>query len=189
MNHNQETPTFWLESLGSDPNSPDQLFPIVYKKLRAMAGQALRKHKGCYTLQPTLLVDEAFMNLINQEGVEWRGRAHFYSVAAHAMRQIIIQYARRASSVKRGGNRKRITISPEMAISGGVDVDLLALNEALEKFAVDHPRRAKTVECKFFAGMEEEEVAEVLGVSTRTVRDDWRVARAWLRSMLEDVKG
>ena len=181
----QETPTFWLESLESNPDSPDQLFPIVYKKLRSMAGQALKKQKGCYTLQPTLLVNEAFMNLINQEGVEWRGRAHFYSVAAQAMRQIIIQYVRKASSAKRGGGQKKITLSPEMAISGDPGVDLLDLNEALEKLATKHPRRAKVVECKFFGGMGEEEVAEATGVSVRTVRDDWRVARAWLRSKLE----
>lgn len=161
-----------------------RLFPFVYDELRGIAGKWFARPAPNQTLQPTALVHEAFMHLVDQTQVDWRGRSHFFAVAATAMRQILIQHARRRNAAKRGAGWNRITLSQVAELGSGASFDVLDLDEALTRLARLHERQAKVVELRFFAELKNDEVAEVLGVSPRTVEMDWRTARAWLRSTL-----
>lgn len=175
-----------------DPNAAEQLLPIVYDELRALAGHAFASQRGGHTLQPTLLADEVFMKLVQKPDMSWEGRAHFFAVAAKAMRDLLVDYTRAKNARKRGGGWNRITLS---GLSGNEverpedTVDLIALEEALSELGTLDPRQAQIVELRFFAGLTVEEVACLLGVSERTVLYDWRMARAWLRARLEDEDG
>ena len=160
------------------------LMPLVYDELRALAESYLRLERPDHTLQATALVHEAYVRLIKQEGVEWRNRAHFFGVAAQAIRRILVDHARGRHRAKRGGGRQRVRLDEDVALLKDCDVDLIALDEALCNLAGFHARAARVVELRFFGGLGREEVGEFLGVSLRTVGDDWRLARAWLRREL-----
>lgn len=166
---------------GGDREAFDQLLPLVYDELRRVARGQLRRERPGHTLFPTALVHEAYLKLADQgEGVDWQGRAHFLAIASRAMRQILVDYARRKSAGKRGGDWERTTLTHRQL---GVEVrleDLLSLDAALDRLDRVDPRLRQVVEHRFFAGMTEEEVAEVLEVSARTVQRDWTKARAWL---------
>ncbi|HTA43244.1 MAG TPA: sigma-70 family RNA polymerase sigma factor [Bryobacteraceae bacterium] len=167
---------------GGDRSALDQLMPLVYRELRRLAAAFIRRERTGHTLQPTALVHEAYLRLVKQSAVESRSRAKFFAVAANLMRQILINHARRNRAGKRGGGRKE-QLQDSSAIAQP-EVDLLALNEALEKLAKVDPRKSHIVELRFFGGLTEDQIAEVLDVSPITVKRDWRVARAVLQSHL-----
>jgi RNA polymerase sigma-70 factor (ECF subfamily) len=167
-----------------DPDAADRLFPIVYDELRALARHCFQYQRPDHTLQPTALVNEAFLKLVDQSSVAWRSRAHFLAVAARAMRQILIDHARQRGRAKRGGEFCRVTMDQAVTPITDQDPELLDLDEALQRLARMDPRQSRIVELRFFGGMTVEEVAHVLDVSKTTVEAEWRMARAWLRKEL-----
>ena len=160
----------------------DELLPLVYDDLRVRARNYLRGSDG--RLQATELVHEAYLKLVDQSRADWRGRTHFFAVAAIAMRHIIVDHVRSRGRAKRGGDLQAVTLDEEVTPASGPDVDAFALYEALERLAALDPRQARIVELRFFAGLSVEEVAEALGVSKRTVEGEWTHAKAWLRAEL-----
>ena len=169
-----------------DREALDRLFPLVYAELRRLAKSYMRKERAGHTLQTTALIHEAYLRLIDAGQVEWRNRAHFFGVAARAMRQILVEMARERGCQKRGGGARRASLDEAMAIGAGLDEDLVALDEALEALAQFDARKAQVVEMRFFGGLTEEEIAAALDVSPETVRRDWRLARSWLRRRLSE---
>ena len=157
-----------------------RIFALVYDELRAVASRIMSRERPGHTLQPTVLVHEAYMKLIDQESLRWNDRAHFLAIAARAMRQILIDYARRRGTDKRGGPWKRVTLDDEIALGPGPDLELLDLNSALERLAALDGRAAHVAELRLFGGLSVEEAAHVLSVSPRTIKADWAMARMWL---------
>ena len=169
-----------------DRSAADRLFALVYRSLRDLASRYLKGERRDHTLSPTDLVHEAYMKLIDQTKVEWKGRTHFLAIGAQAMRRILVDHARYKQRAKRGGGRIRIQLNEQVALSPERGEDLLALDEALVKLAEVDPRQATIVELRFFGGLSVAEVAEVLGVSKRTVESEWTAVRAWLRRELTE---
>jgi RNA polymerase sigma factor (TIGR02999 family) len=169
------------------PAGPDEdLDALLYSELRALAGDFLGRERSDHTLQPTALVHEAWIRLSAQDGSRWTDRAHFFAIAAQAMRRILIDHARRKRADKRGGDRQRITLASDITPPlDSNEVDLLAIDEALGRLAELDARQAQVVELRFFAGLTVEEVGQALGVSARTVASEWRLARAWLSRELD----
>lgn len=163
----------------------DELFPLVYEGLRRIAHRHIAKEQSGHTLDTTALVHEAYLKLVDQTRVEWTDRAHFFGVAANAMRRILVDYARRYRAEKRGGTARRVSLTDSMLVTEARADTLLALDEALTELARIDERLSRIVECRFFAGLTEEETAEVVGVTARTVRRDWIKAKGWLHSALE----
>lgn len=163
-----------------DRAAANELMPLVYDEFRALAERQLRKERAGHTLQPTALVNEAYLRLIDQTRVDWHGRTHFFAVGAQAIRRILVDHARHHKRQKRGGGAARVALDEGVARAPQADEDVLALHEALERLAKLDARQAQIVEMRFFGGMSVEEVADVLGVSKRTVEADWTMARAWL---------
>ena len=171
---------FLLEARAGDREAMDRLFGLVYEELRRIAHHALRHERAGHTLGTTGLVHEAYFKLVDQTRVEWRDRAHFFGVASRAMRQVLVEYARRRGAVKRGG-RTRVVALEEGLVPAEERADaLLAVDEALTRLAAHDAELARVVECRFFAGLTEEETAETTGASLRTVQRQWRRAKAWL---------
>lgn len=169
---------------GRDPAVAERLFAVIYDELRSVAARCFQQQPLDHTLQPTALVNEAFLRLVDQTCVEWAGRAHFLAVAARAMRQILIDHARRRGAVKRGGGALQVTFDERITPITDTDPELLDLDEALHKLAQMDERQSKIVELRFFGGLTVEEVAHVLQISKATVEAEWRMARAWLRREL-----
>ena len=169
-----------------DRVSVDQLLELVYDDFRVMAAGYLRRESADLTLQPTALVHEAFLRLIDQSNVQWNGRTHFLAIGAQAMRRVLVDHARHRRREKRGGSRKRISFDEQMFLSREHDEDLLAVDELLAELQEIDPRQAKIVELRFFGGMTSSEVAEYLGISKSTADREWRVVRAWLRQQLTE---
>jgi RNA polymerase sigma factor (TIGR02999 family) len=169
---------------GDRVSAAGELLPLVYAQLRALAGSYFQQQQLSHTLQPTALVHEAYLKLVDQSAMEWKDRAHFFAVAATAMRQILIDHARRKHAAKRGGDWQRVTIDQAASPSSLGEIDVLALDEAMTTLASIDPRQARVVELRFFGGLSVEEAAEALKVSTRTVELDWRMAKAWLSKAL-----
>jgi RNA polymerase sigma-70 factor, ECF subfamily len=167
-----------------DREALDRLFPLVYAELRRLAKSYMRKERAGHTLQTTALIHEAYLRLIDAGQVEWQNRAHFFGVAARAMRQILVEMARERGCQKRGGGERRVSLDEAMTIGAELDEDLVSLDEALGALAQFDARKAQVVEMRFFGGLTEEEIAAALGVSPETVRRDWRLARSWLRRKL-----
>ena len=157
----------------------DRLVPRIHRELRKLAASYLRKERPDHTLQPTALVNEAFLKLVDQRAVKWQNRAHFFGIAAQAMRRILVDHARAHGAGKRGGGIRAIPLDDAMAI-GTVDINLLALDEALTRLAVIDPQQSRVVELRFFGGLTMEETAEVMRISPATVGREWRMAKAWL---------
>ena len=168
----------------------DRLFPLVYDELRAIAARQLSREQQGHTLDTTALVHEAYFRLIDQTRVAWSDRSHFYAVAAQAMHRILIDYARQYRAMKRGGDYARVALDDaDLAIDARADT-LLALDDALGRLAALDDRLSRVVECRFFGGLTEQETAEALGVTARTVRRDWTKAKGWLHQALgEHVAG
>ncbi len=158
----------------------EELVPLVYAELRRIAGRYVRRERAGHSLQATALVHEAYLRLLKDEDLSFESRAHFLGIAARSMRQILVEHARARDAEKRGGERRRITLDEGVASGGAVDVDLLALDEALERLAAQNGEHARIVELRFFGGLTNEETAAALGISPATVKRAWAVARAWL---------
>ena len=158
----------------------DRLYPLVYEELRRIAHRALRGERTGHTLGTTGLVHEAYLGLVDQTRLEYRDRAHFYGIAARAMRHILVDYARRHGAAKRGGNQRAIALDEAILAVEDRAEALLALDEALRELETVDPRLGQVVQCRFFGGFTEEETGEVLGVTARTVRRDWLKAKGWL---------
>ena len=167
-----------------DAAAAERLLPLVYDRLRGLANRFLGAERAGHTLQPTALVHEAFLKLVEQERVDWAGRTHFFAVGAKAMRRILVDHARGRRRDKRGGGAVRVELREGAALSPERDEDVLALDEALARLEARDARQARIVELRFFGGLNVEEVAEALGVSKRTVEADWTMLRAWLRREL-----
>jgi RNA polymerase sigma factor (TIGR02999 family) len=169
------------EVSGGNREAPARLMPLVYDELRRLADHYLRRERPDHTLQPTALVHEAYLRLIDQTRVDWQNRAHFFGVAAQLMRRILVDHARRHQAEKRGGFRQKLTLDEAVDYSQTRDVDLVRLDEALTALAQFDERQSRVVELRFFGGLTIEETAEALAVSPATVKVDWSMAKAWLR--------
>jgi RNA polymerase sigma factor (TIGR02999 family) len=162
----------------------NELIPVVYRELRKLAAAYLRRERPDHTLQTTALVHEAYLRLADQTPVACQGRTHFFAIAAHLMRQILVDHARERKAAKRGGGNKVALEEAHGLVSPGQEVDLIELDRALDKLAEFDLRQSRIVEMRFFAGLTEDEIAEVLGVAPITVKRDWRIARALLYKQL-----
>jgi RNA polymerase sigma-70 factor (ECF subfamily) len=162
----------------------DALLPVVYTELRRQAARYLRRERANHTLQPTALVHEAFLCLVDQRNIRWQNRAHFFGIAAQAMRRILIDHARRHARLKRGGPAAQVTLDEGMLSAEARSIDLLALDEALQRLALLDERQGRVVELRFFGGLSVEETAEVMDLSPATIKREWSMAKAWLYSQL-----
>ncbi|MCA1622779.1 MAG: sigma-70 family RNA polymerase sigma factor [Acidobacteria bacterium] len=167
---------------GGNRDALDALLPLVYEELRRQASGYLRRERREHTLQTTALIHEAYLKLIDQREVNWQNRAHFFGIAAQAMRRILVDYARKRHRAKRGGIGGDLPLGEAaLVVSEERSIDLVALDEALTRLAVFDERQARIVELRYFSGLSIEETAEVLRISPATVKSDWNVAKAWLR--------
>ncbi len=163
----------------------DELVPLIYKELRRLAGNYIRRERHDHTLQPTALINEVFLRLIDQNDIRWQNRAHFFGIAARLMRRILVDHARTQQAAKRGGGQYSLSLSRADRIAGRPSVDLLAVHLALQELEVLDPQQSRVVELRFFGGLTIEETAEVLSISHATVEREWKMARSWLRHELE----
>jgi RNA polymerase sigma factor (TIGR02999 family) len=168
-----------------DREALDKLIPVVYAELRRQAARYLRRERSDHTLQTTALIHETYLRLIDQQGVQWQNRAHFFGIAASLMRRILVDHARKDQARKRGGSAVKLPLDEAAVATSGRDMNLVALDEALTKLATIDERKNRIVELKYFSGLSTEEVAEVLRVSPATVRHDWSLAKAWLRREIQ----
>lgn len=177
----QGAATALLVASGSgDAGARDRMLPLIYDELRSLAATYLRRERPGHTLQPTALVHEAYMRMIDQRQVDWSNRAQFVGLAAVMMRRILVNHARDRIAAKRGGDAERVPLTVVAEQLGTPEVDLLGLHDALERLAALDPRKSQVVELKFFGGLTMEEIASVTGVSRATVEREWTFARAWL---------
>lgn len=165
----------------------EQLMPLVYEELRQMARRYMRRQPSGHTFQTTELIHEAYLKIAKSGDRNWENRAHFFGVAARAMRQILVDYARSKSSQKRGGWQEKITLADDAATTSNSSKEIVALDDALRNLEQIDSRRGQVVELKFFGGLTVEEIAEVLKISTKTVNRDWQFARTWLLRELANV--
>jgi len=181
MDASQDVTGLLQRASDGDPVAFDAVFPIVYEQLRGMAHRQLRRENVGHTLGTTALVHEAYLRLVDQRQSRFQDRAHFFAIAATAMRRILVDHARRHGAAKRGGGARRVPLESVdlLAVDDRADL-LVALDAALVRLAGLDPRQAKVVECRFFGGLTEDETAAALGVSPRTVKRDWAKARSWL---------
>ena len=168
-----------------DTSAESKLVPLVYEELRRLAKHFMRGERRNHTLQATALVHEAYIRLIGEERVDWQSRAHFFGLAGQAMRRILVDHARAKLAKKRGGSRQKISLDDALLFTDDPSQQILDLNNALDRLAERDPRQCRIVELRFFAGLTEEEIAEALGIAVRTVKNDWRVAKAWLYQQLK----
>jgi RNA polymerase sigma-70 factor, ECF subfamily len=171
-----------------DQAAAEALAETVYAELHRIAGRLMGRERRDHTLQATVLADEAYVNLIAQRDRNWQNRAHFFAVAAQAMRRLLVDYGRQKRTSKRGGLLTEVELPDDDLLGGGswaAHDEILAVHQALERLSAVDPRQGRIVELRYFGGLTEEETAEVLGISTRTVKRDWAVARAWLHAELK----
>jgi RNA polymerase sigma factor (TIGR02999 family) len=163
-----------------DNEALEKLMPLVYGELKLLAERRLRRERSGHTLEPTALVHEAYLKLIDQKQARWRNRAHFFAIAAQAMRRILVDHARARQSEKRGGGDQKLSFDEAIDVSDQRVNQMVALDDALEALAELDPQKSRVVELKYFGGLSLEEIAEALGVSRATVIREWRMAKAWL---------
>lgn len=175
-----------IDLRNGDRSAIQRLLPLVYEELRALAGNFFRQERADHTLQPTALVHEAFVKLVGSTEIHWDDRRHFMTVAATAMRRILIDHARRKDAEKRGSGWGRVSLHPDLAEASRAEADVLALDDVLTRLTELNPHHARIVELRFFGGLTLREVADVLEVSTATVERDWRLIRAWLACELDE---
>lgn len=166
------------------PDVLEDLLPLVYGELRQLAARYLRREQTDHTLQPTALVHEAYLKLVDQRRVQWQNRAHFYGIAANIMRRILVDYARARHAGKRGGGWERVSLIEDQTPAGAAGIDVLALDQALQRLATFDAQQERIVELRYFGGLTIEETAEVVGISAATIVREWTIARAWLRGEL-----
>ncbi len=175
-----QTRTLLQSAIDGSPDAAEQLLPVVYDELHRLAERMMRSEQIAHTLQPTALINEAFLRLAGSENADWEGRAHFVRVAARAMRHVLVDHARRKRSDKRGGGQRAATLDEANFAAAAQADELLAVNEALDGLAEADPQLGQIVEMRLFAGLTHEEIAKTMDVSVRTVERGWRTARAWL---------
>lgn len=180
-----DTTQLTLRLAEGDGEARRQLIPLVYNELRVLAATYLRHERPNHTLQPTAVVHEAFLRLVDSDRITWQGRTQFLSLAAHEIRKVLVDHARRRNAAKRGGGRPKTIVDCDQLAAKSGSVDVLALDEAMKALAERSPRQSSVVELRFFGGLNVPEVADLLGVSERTVKEDWRAARAWLKQFME----
>ena len=179
-----------LQWRGGDDSALDRLIPLVYAELHRIAQRCMRGERPESTLQPTALVNEAYLRLIRAQPVEWRDRVHFFAVAANIMRRVLVDEARKRANRKHGGEITRVALDDARIAAPGATIDVLALDRALVALAETFPRKCRVVELRFFGGLTIEQTALALGVSIDIVKREWRTARAWLeRAIEEDLHG
>lgn len=176
----------WSEG---DEGAAERLMPLVYDELRRLARDYLRRERPDHTLQPTALVNEAYLKLVDQSRVNWQNRHHFYGIAAQMMRRVLVDHARAHAAEKRGGARRKVSLDEANVPTGERAAELVALDEALQKLAAVFPRKGRVVELRFFGGLSVEESAAVLGVSDKTVMREWESAKLWLYRELDSEGG
>src|SRR5262245_26693527 len=172
-----------------DQGALDSLFPLIYRELRNLAANHLRRERSNHTLQPTALVNEAYIRLAGWKNIPWHDRLQFYGAASNVMRHILIDYARAQRAVKRGGYRHTVALDDAFAISDSRDVNLVALDDALSTLETMDPQKARIVELRFFGGLSMEETAGLMGISARTANRKWQAARAWLHREISKEGG
>jgi RNA polymerase sigma factor (TIGR02999 family) len=173
--------TQWLAAYQrGDPDALEKVSPLVYDELHRQAMRAFSRERSGHTLQPTALVNEVYLRLVNQRAANWQNRAQFFAIAAQMMRRILVSHARARQAGKRGGAEQRITLTEDVAAGPQRDVNLLALDEALKKLEAIDLEKSRMVELRFFSGLSVAETAEVMGVSPRTIDRQWQTAKAWL---------
>ncbi len=187
MTRTQEPATELLNrASGGDIDASKELIPLIYSELRGLAERHMRMERSDHTLQPTALVHEAYLRLVDGKSIEWRGKAQFLAMAATVIRRVLVDHARGRGSAKRGGGDRGVTLVADPPDRGSESsLDLIALDEALDALATLNKRQAQVIELRFFAGLTVAETAHVLEVSERTVKGDWKIARAWLSRHLE----
>ena len=163
-----------------DVSARDRLFVLVYQELRRRAAVQLRRERRDHTLRPTALVHEAYLRLLGQDRAQWQGRSQFFAIASEVMRRVLVDHARERKAAKRGGTAVRVALEEDVAAAEAREVDLIALDSALDELAAMDPRQSRVVEMRFFGGLDMAEIAEILDVSRATVDRDWRFARTWL---------
>jgi len=176
----EEVTGLLIEWMKGNQTALDRLMPLVYRELRRLANSYLRREHPGHTLQPTALVNELYLRLVDQNVPNLQSRGHFFGLAAHLMRQMLVDHARSHLAAKRGGGSRRVSIAEAISFSGERDADLVALDDALTSLMSLDPRKGKTVELRFFGGFAAEEIAQALGISAVTVRRELRLAEAWL---------
>lgn len=180
-----------MSQRGESAKSPDELrrdpeglLPLVYDRLRELAAHYMRNEKDCRTLQPTAVVHEAYLRLAGMNRIEWMGKTHFYAMAATAMRRVLVDHARAASAKKRGSKPVKLVLDENLVEARGSAIDLLAVDQSMTRLAAESSRQAQVAELRLFGGLKLTEIGETLGISLTTVKQDWRVARAWLAADL-----
>jgi RNA polymerase sigma-70 factor, ECF subfamily len=166
-----------------------RLIPLVYAELRRLAASYMRRERSDHTLQPTALVHEAYLKLVQQRSVDWQSRAHFFGIAAQVMRRILVDHARGHLREKRGGGQRPVPMDEALVFAPEQSVELLKLDQALERLTKLDPRQGKIVELRFFGGLTVEQTADLLGISPKTVKRDWSMAKAWLHGELKASHG
>ena len=186
MSDNANLTKLLIEANKGDKDALDELLPLVYDELRRVASRQLAGERPNHTLQPTALVHEAYLRLINQHSVDWQNRLHFFSIAAEMMRRILVTHAIAKKTEKRGSGATLLSLDEAISFPNKKDIDLVALDEVLTNLAEFDEQQAKIVELKFFGGLTTEEIAEVMNVSVRTIGREWRTAKAWLLGRMKD---
>ncbi len=171
-----------------DQAALERLMPLVYEEMRKIARRYMVRQRPDHTLQTTALVNEAYLRLIDSSKVKWQNRAHFFAISAQLMRRILVDFARARLNQKRGGGVQKVVLDEALTISAEPSAELVALDDAMNELAAIDKRQSRIVELRYFGGLTEEETAEVLDISTRTVRRDWSLARAWLYRQLNQDK-
>src|SRR5262245_25927466 len=169
-----------LDWRNGDQTALGRLMPVVYEELRRIAGHYMRNERQEHTLQTSALVNEACLRLVDHENIEWQNRAHFFGVAAQAMRRVLVNYARTSNYQKRGGGARQVSLDEAATVAEEHAAEMIALDDALNELARIDPRKRRVVELRYFGGLSVEETAEALGVSIQTVGRDWGTAKAWL---------
>lgn len=187
MSQQKSDLTAVLKSISGDSDSINKALPLVYDELRSLAQRQLRGERAGHTLNTTALVHEAYMKLVNHppDG-DWDGRRHFFGIAARAMRQILVNYAKMKSRKKRGGKNDLLSLEDGIYLSEEKAGDIIALDEALKELQKLNSRQSRVIECRYFAGYSIEETADILGISPATVKRDWTIAKAWLYDQIHD---
>jgi RNA polymerase sigma-70 factor (ECF subfamily) len=169
---------------GGNQTALDRLYPLVYEELRRLARSYMKREPKGHTLQTTDLINEAYVHMVDQKRVRWRNRSHFFAISAQLMRRILVDHARRYLYKKRGGGARRVSLDETMLVAEERSEEVLMLDEALNNLARMDPRRCQVVELRYFAGLNNQEIADVLHISENTVMRDWNLARAWLYQQL-----
>jgi RNA polymerase sigma factor (TIGR02999 family) len=173
---------------GGDSAAEHLLLPIVYAELHRLAGALMRRERTGHTLQATALIHEAYLQLIDQRDKDWQNRVHFFAVAAQVMRRVLVDHARTRRAAKRGGAYRKVSLDEALTLTNEQSDEIVAIDEALSRLACLDPRQGRVVELRFFGGLTEDETAHVLGIASRTVKRDWRVAKAWLHGELKTAR-